>query len=285
MSAPLLNREEYIEQAHFFRIYRERLQQNMPAQEILTSIHEEILTTTKLPMALEFLTGEILLTGRVSDGMTLLSHYFTTFQTFIMGQAEEDKSKFDQAIALEVLQREAEYRSNSPTAAGLFIYQFECVARNHLGYDQGLESIAADPLYDEHWSDWILKIRRQLGTIDFADMIYHRSEHSVEEKRRSNRDDDYQPSYSILFGNQEGRIARANRGKEPLLLFAALQRQLGYPAVPRTKPKSEDGPAIHPALEQRLQRIEQTLKLIQAELKGGIDLSQFYADPTDSKDE
>ncbi len=282
MVVPFLSREEYIEQAHFFRVYRERMCDKFPAQEILTSIHEEILITTKLPMALEFLAGEILLTGRLSDGMAHLSHYFTPFQAFIMGQSEDDKSRFDQSIALEVLQREAEYRSNSPAPAGMFIYQFECVARNRLGYDLGLEAIAEDPLYNEHWSDWILKIRRQLGTIDFGDMIYYRSEFAVEEKRQSIGDEDYLPSYPILFGHQEGRIAKANRGKEPLLMFAALQRQLGYPAVPRLKPRLEDGPLTHPALEQRLQRIEQTLKLIQSELKGGIDLSQFFVNPPGS---
>jgi hypothetical protein len=51
--------------------------------------------------------------------------------------------------------------------------------------------------------------------------------------------------------------------------------------VPRLKPKS-DQPAIHPALEQRFQRIEQALKLVQAELKGGVDLSQFYKLPDES---
>ena len=63
-------------------------------------------------------------------------------------------------------------------------------------------------------------------------------------------------------------------------MFAALQRQLGYPAVPRMKPKS-DQQVIHPVLEQRLQRFEQTLKIVQAELKGGIDLSQYFKKPED----
>ena len=33
-----------------------------------------------------------------------------------------------------------------------------------------------------------------------------------------------------LFAEKEGKIAKANRGRDPLL-FAALQRQLGYPEV------------------------------------------------------
>jgi len=54
MRAPLLEREEYVEQAYFFRVFRERLDENVPAQEILSTIHEEILSTTKLPMLSSF---------------------------------------------------------------------------------------------------------------------------------------------------------------------------------------------------------------------------------------
>ncbi len=79
-----LESEEYVEQAHFFKILGERLVENEPAQEVLASVREEILATTKLPMAIDFLKGELLLTGRISDGMQKLSHYFTPFQAFIL---------------------------------------------------------------------------------------------------------------------------------------------------------------------------------------------------------
>ncbi len=42
-----------------------------------------------------------------------------------------------------------------------------------------------------------------------------------------------------LFGDKEGRIALANRHKDPLLLFAALERHLNYPTVPRPQPVDE----------------------------------------------
>jgi hypothetical protein len=35
MRGPVLDREEYIEQEYFFRVYRERLLENVPSQEIL----------------------------------------------------------------------------------------------------------------------------------------------------------------------------------------------------------------------------------------------------------
>lgn len=284
MATPHLDREEYVEQAYLFRTFRERLEQNVPSQEILASIGEEILATTKLPLALDFLKGELLLTGRIGDGMDRLRHYFTPFQAFVMSKAEEEGAKFDQKTALLILQRLAEYLAESPTPAGLFIYQFECIARNRLGYDDGMAAMAEDPLFDDDWRSWILKIRRQLGTTEFADLIYYRSEHWLQERRRRSGDPDYQPSYPLFFGAQEGRIAKANRTRNPLYMFAALQRQLGYPAVPKPQPKPAK-PPIHPALEHRLQRLEQRLKLLESEVKGEFDLSQFYADPPDFRDD
>src|SRR4029079_16998719 len=99
MATALLDREEYIEQAYFFRVFRERLYENVPAQEILSTIHEEILSTTKLPLAIEFLKGEILHTGRLSLGMAHLVHYFTPFQTFVFSQSVEDRSHFETRTA------------------------------------------------------------------------------------------------------------------------------------------------------------------------------------------
>ena len=278
MSSTVLDREEYIEQAYFFRVYRERQADNVPSQEILTSINEEILATTKLPMAIEFLTGEIVLNGRISDGMALLSHYFTPFQTFVMAQSEDDYTRFDQRTGLLILQREAEYRAQEPTESGLFIFHFECISRNKLGFDAGMTAIAADPLFDEHWSDWILQCRRKLGTVDFADLICSRSEHFVDEKRRLSRNPDYQAPEPVLFGAKEGRIAAANRGRDPLYMFAALQRQLGYPSVPRPRP-ADDREKIIPQLQETIKQLDKRLTLVEREIKGDLDISEFYAKP------
>ena len=279
---PLLDREEYIEQAYFFRTFHERLDENLPSQEILSSIREEILSTTKLPMALDVLRSELMHKGKICEGMAHLSHYFAPFQAFVMERAEEDRSKFDQRIALQILEREAKYRADSPSPAGLFVFQFECMARNRLGYHDGIASIAADPMYDADWRDWILKARSQLGAVEFADLIYFRSESYVEERRRT-AGAEYTPTAKILFGRQEGRIARANRGKDPLYLFGALQRQLGYPTVPRSK--SGRDLQLPPLIEQRFQRLEKRLQLLEAESQGKLDLSEFYANPPKFEDE
>jgi hypothetical protein len=88
-------------------------------------------------------------------------------------------------------------------------------------------------------------------------------------------DDDSGQSSGALFGVQEGRIARANIGRDPLFFFAALQRQLNYPAVPQSR-KSESSERLPAFLEARLAKIEQRLKLIEMEQRGGIDLTRFY---------
>ncbi|MBV8229748.1 MAG: hypothetical protein JO329_07180, partial [Planctomycetaceae bacterium] len=54
------------------------------------------------------------------------------------------------------------------------------------------------------------------------------------------RNPDCSPKFPILFSEEEGKISRANRGRDPLHLFAALGRQLGYPEVPR--PRRPDAP-------------------------------------------
>ncbi len=273
---PVLDREEYIEQAYFFRVFGERLEDNQPSQEILEDIRQEVLTTTRLPLALDVLKGELLHSGRMSTGMQLLGHYFTPFQAYVLHQSEEDRSKFDQRLALLILEREARYRSDQPSPAGLFIYQFECLARNRLGYDRGMTAIADDPQYDEIWKTFIRRLRISLGEREFCDHIYYRSEWFVEERRRTHPE--YQPAVPMLFGRQEGRIAKANRGKDPLYLFSALQRQLNYPAVPRTAPNT-GALKLHPQLELRLSRLEKRLQILEGETQNKLDLSEFYTKP------
>lgn len=277
MAGTLLDREEYVEQEYFFRVYRERLLEGVPSQEILQTIHEEILATTRLPMAIDFMRTEILHSGRICSAMERLGHYFTPFQTFVMTRCEDDESRFEQLTALQILELEARYRANDPRPAGLFVYQLECVARNRLGYTDGLRAIAEDPLYPEDWRRWILRMRSDLGTLELGDLIYRVSDHADARPRSlrpaAGKADD--ATSSALFGEQEGRIARANIGRDPLYLFAALQRHLGYPSVPRLK-AAESEQKLPGFLEMRLQKIEQKLKVMEMETRGGIDLSRFY---------
>jgi hypothetical protein len=268
-SGPILDREEYIEQAYFFRVFRERIGASMAAQEILERVHEEILSTTRLPLAIQFLATELKHSGSLSSGFTLLPHYFTRFQTFVIRQTESEGTRLGAELAFLVLEREAQYRAGEPSSTGLFVYQFEVLCRNRLGYDEGLAAIASDSFFDDVWREYIEIVRRQIGVVDFPDLIFLRSEFYVEMQRR--QDPGYVPRWPPLFGAKEGKIANANRGRDPLYLFAALQRQLGYPEVPRPVARDDVGAKIE-ILQVRLRETEMRLKLLESELRGQLDL-------------
>jgi hypothetical protein len=276
---PVLDREEYIEQAYFFQAFRERLLDGMPAQEILARVGEELLSTTRLPVAISFLLSEIKLTGAMSPAMARIGHYFTPFQTHVITQAEIDTSRFSMDQALLILEREARYKSQEPTQAGLFVFQFETLSRNRLGYGKGLEAMAGDPYYGDDWRDYMHLLRSRLGDVDFADLLFVRSAYYLNERKRTNPE--FQAKFPVLFGEKEGKIARANRGRDPLYLFSALQRQLGYPEVPRPR-RPDEAEARIALLEQRVMLMENRIRTLESELHEDVDLSQFTVKPEDT---
>jgi len=276
----MLDREEYIEQAYLFRTLGERMLDGVATQEALVGLSHEVLATTKLPLAIDYLVSDLRLVGTMATAMRRLAHYFSAFQTFVVAEAEDEEGRFDLRTAMTILQREAEYRSEGTTPQGLFFYRFECLSRNRLDYMHGLTATAADDIFDADWKNWIAMLSRQVGLVDLADLIYIRSAERVRRLRRrldetaADAADRSAEQPAVLFGEKEGRIAWANRGKDPLFLFAALQRQLGYPVVPRPKrpqPQTES-PAL---LARRIDRLELRVKLLEEEAKGGIDLTQF----------
>ncbi len=273
---PLLDREEYIEQAYFFQSLAQRLEEGRAIQELMASLKEEILSTTRLPLAIDFLVAELKLRGAFAPAMRRLKHYFTAFQTFVIAEAENERSRFDFTIAAQVLEHEARYRAQGATPQGAFLYQFEAIARNRLGYDRGLAAMAEDPIYDEPWREFILQARSQLGLVDISDLIYVRSQLYYDTRMQKGLPVGELPP--VLFSQKEGRIALANRRKDPLLLFAALQRHLNYPRVPRPRraPKSEES---LPALVRRMEKLEARIRLLEEEQRGGIDITRFYAGP------
>ena len=219
----------------------------------------------------------------MGPAMARINHYFTPFQTHVIGQAELDVSRFPIDQALLILEREAKYRAEGPTTPGLFVFQFETLSRNRLGYGAGLEAIAGDPAYDDDWQEYIHQLRARLGDVDFADLIFVRSAYLVTERRRTHPE--YVPKYPILFGEKEGKIARANRGRDPLYLFSALQRQLGYPEVPRLK-RPDEAEARIALLELRVTQLENRLKATEAVVQNAddpaIDLKQLMIKPEDT---
>ena len=86
-------------------------------QELLEHVKQEILSTTRLPLAIDFLLSELRHIGLMSTAMARLPHYFTPFQTYVMQEAEAERGRFDLRIAIDILRHEAEYRSKAPIRA------------------------------------------------------------------------------------------------------------------------------------------------------------------------
>ncbi len=161
--SPQLPREEYIEQAHLYKLLRERTGEQVPIQELLEQIHLELLATTKLPMAIDYLLCEVKHSGLMAPAMSRMSHYFSAFQTYLIQQSEEETGRFLTATAFEVLEADAKYRLEGASASGMFFFQFEVLCRNRLNYDKGLWAMSNDPLYDEPMSKWVLYLRHRWG--------------------------------------------------------------------------------------------------------------------------
>ncbi|MCZ2340535.1 MAG: hypothetical protein LC104_01905 [Bacteroidales bacterium] len=280
-------RDECIEQTYFFRIFRERIAQNISAQDVLARVHDEVLVTTKLPFAIQYLSTELKHSGLLGDGFARLPHYFTPFQTFVIRQAEAEGKRFTIPVAFLILEREAAYKAGEPTQAGLFVYQLEAITRNRLGYDAGLRAIGGDPFYGPAWVENAEIVRRQIGVVDLAELVYLRSDTYVADERRD--DPAYQPSLPPLFGEKEGRIARASIRRDPLFLFAALQRQLNYPEVPRLVQRDDVSTKIE-MLQTKVRDLEARLRILESEQRGTFDPTQFgkpdmFRDRKDDEDQ
>ena len=214
--------------------------------------------------------------------MARMPHYFTPYQTFIMAEAEREEGRFDFRVALEILESLAKCYSQTEqaegpmpvgvrpiTPSGIFFFEMEAICRNRLGYDHGLEAMKAEPVFSPAFQEWVDVVRRQLGFVDLAKLVYIRSEYFVE--RGGNPKD-----YEILFGRKEGQIAMANHRKDMTFLFSALQRQLGYPKVPHTMYTESEETKIN-LLTERVNLLETRLRLLEEEKqRGSINISEYY---------
>lgn len=305
----MLDHAEYVEQAYLFDLLRERVADGMPMQELLRQLRHELLATTRLPMAIEYMLTELRHSGLMGEAMSRLGHYFAAFQTFLIHESERETGRFSIHVALQVLHADAQLRADYMarmesmdvagnladsfksvprggvlTAAemtqrarsGFFFFQFEVLSRNRLGYDAGLAAMSKDPIFDATWSKWLLNLRANVGLVDFADLLFLASD---EYRRLLIAEDlDIAGKGPFLFAEKEGRIALANRRKDPVYLFGAMQRHLGYPPVPRPLKVETDRDTI-PAMLRRVERLETRIKLMEQEQRQDFDLSKFYKKP------
>ena len=121
-------------------------------------------------------------------------------------------------------------------------------------------------------------MRRKIGTVTLADLVFIHSEHYAIQQTRQGLET-FEVAQPILFGDREGKIALANRRKEEIYFFSALQRQLKYPPAPRVK-KVQTAAEIVPRIQRQFDRLEVRVKLLEDEQREkGIDLTKFYERP------
>ena len=233
--------------------------------------------TTKLPLAIDFLRTEVLHGGRLNPAMAKIGHYFTPFQTFVVaagrvGQVEVrhgDRAVNPRAdggvpgagafaggaVHLPVRVRGAEPAGLRRRPAGRRRRPLFRTPRGGPG----------SPAWRGRWG------RRTSPTWSIS-----AATSSSRAAAGPNTTPTGGPATRCCSTARLGRIARANRGKDPLYMFAALQRQLGYPRVPKPAAPADD--KLPPAQEARLARLEKRLQLLEAEQRGtGIDLHEFHA--------
>ena len=238
----LLDRSEYVEQGYLFQLLRERTAEAVPMQELLEQIQHELLTTTRLPMAVDYLLTELKHSGQMAPAMYKLSHYFTRLSSPIWSKRLSRKLVVSRwAAALRILESDAKYRAEDAQMTGVFFYQFEVLCRHRLNYDKGLTAMSNDPIYDQNWAKWILVLRAQVGLVDFADLLFLISKEY--ERRLVEAGESIEGKGPFLLGEREGRIALANRQKEPLVLVRGDATTPRLPRGPETSAcRCESGP-------------------------------------------
>ena len=211
--------------------------------------------------------------------MVRISHYFTPFQAHVISQAESDMSRFAMDQALLVLEREAKFKAEGPSLTALFVFQFEALSRNRLGYTRGLAAMAADPLYPDVWSDYILTLGARLGDVDFADLIFVRSEQFVAERRR------HQPR---LTSPSSPRFSARRRARSLAPIAAAIRCTYSPPftASLATRGSTASAPdeleARVALLEQRIVMLENRMKFAENDIQHDVDLAQVLVKPEDT---
>ena len=125
-----LPREEYVEQAYLYGALAQRLSLNEPVQILLDHLKQEILATTKLPMAIDYLLAELNHSGSMSEAMQRMAHYFTPFQSYLVGQAEDAHGRIDMFTVLNILEHEAKFRATDASDVAMFFFQLEILCRN-----------------------------------------------------------------------------------------------------------------------------------------------------------
>ena len=121
-----------------------------------------------------------------------------------------------------------------------------------------------DPSYDAVKREYVDTVRRQIGLVDFPDLIFLRSDYYVE-LCNGGRIRNTQPRWGAAFRRLvQARKRTLTAGRDPLYPFAAAQRQLGYPEVPRPKPRRH-GFGRSRRCRRKLREMDLRIKLMESE--------------------
>ena len=149
------------------------------------------------------------------------------------------------------------------------------------------------------WREWIRTLRRQIGMVDLADVIYVHSEYYWQRKQcgargrpgstriheRATRPAGTDPPRMVGPGQCRNPLRRPRGPHRPgqsqkrsivSVLIAAPTTGLPRSAAGQSPDKEQ---ALLPQLARRLEQLETRLKIIEEEQRGGLDLTKFYERP------
>ena len=143
----VLEREEYVEQAYFFRTFP-RTGRRQPAFAGSAGHARPGDPDDDPPASRRPVPGDGDQAQRpAGHGLRALARTTSIrFRRSSFARPKTRSCRFSMDTALLVLEREATYRASNPTRPGLFVYQFETICRNRLGYWDGLTAMSEDPL-------------------------------------------------------------------------------------------------------------------------------------------
>ena len=146
--------------------------------------------------------------------MSRLSHYFLLIRPLSFNRLK--MIAVDSTCKLPWLscnRRQISYRIRRPRS-----FSINSRRLRRLPFDR-TSAMAKDPIFDPDWSEWIYIVRRQVGIVDLADLIF--GERSLFRAVSATWP-------KVMRSLATKRADRWAIGTNPLLLFAALQRHLGY---------------------------------------------------------
>ena len=137
-----LDHDEYVEQAHFFRTLGERLPQNMPLQDLLLSCRTRSWRPRScLRVGVSARRAETFRRDRRGDGEAAALFHARSRPTSCR-RRKTSEVVLTCGWLSNCCACEAEYLARGATRQGMFMYQFECLCRNRLRYERGLDAMA-----------------------------------------------------------------------------------------------------------------------------------------------